>query len=157
MGDKNAFILFNSIVVCFGSVNDFYLVWLVICLQVTVLIDEHKCMSSARRRTTTPTSSWVASKAILHLRKNSSMSTKELRTKLQEEHNCEIHYDTVWKGRQKALKEIHGSWEESFQLLFSWREEVMKRSSGSVIEIDIKEVDGNFYFQQVLLCTQALH
>jgi hypothetical protein len=59
---------------------------------------------------------------------------------------CEIHYDTVCKGRQLAIKELHGSWEESFQMLFNWRAEVLSRSPGSVIEIDIKEVDGKIYF-----------
>jgi len=76
-------------------------------------------MSSSRRRTTTPTSAWVASKAIKILRK-SPMSTKDLLLKLQDDHKCEIHYDTVWAGRNKALAELYGTWEESFKLLYRW-------------------------------------
>ncbi len=79
-----------------------------------MLTAKHTCTSSARRKTTTPTSTWVASKAIHHLRKNPSTGTKELQKKLQDEHKCVIHYDTVWKGRQKAMKELYGSWEERF-------------------------------------------
>jgi hypothetical protein len=112
-----------------------------------VLLDEHNCTSSARRKTTTPTSAWVASKAI-HLLKNSAMGTKDLRIRLEEKYKCEIPYDTVWKGRQLALKELHGSWEESFQMLFNWRAEVLSRSPESVIEVDIKEVDGKVYFHR---------
>jgi hypothetical protein len=119
-----------------------------LCIQVTVLIGGHTCTSSARRKTTTPTSAWVASKAVHILQKKPAMKTVELRDKLQEDFCCEIHYDTVWKGRQKALRELHGSWEQSFQLLFNWRAEVMKRSPTSVIEIDIKEVDGEVYFHR---------
>ena len=52
------------------------------------------------------------------------------------------------RGRNIALREIFGSWEESFQMLFSWRAEVLKRSPGSVIEIDLKEVDGKVYFHR---------
>jgi hypothetical protein len=117
-------------------------------LKVTVLIEAHNCTSSARRKTTTPTSAWVASKAIHHLKKESNMGPKELRKRLEEKYKCEIHYDTVWKGRQLALRELHGSWEESFQMLFNWRAEVLTRSPGSVIEIDIKEVDGKIYFHR---------
>jgi hypothetical protein len=43
---------------------------------------------------------------------------------------------------------LFGSWEESFQQLFSWKEEVMKRSPSSIIEIDIKVVDGQVYFHR---------
>ena len=47
-----------------------------------------------------------------------------------------------------ALNELHGSWEVSFQMLFNWRAKVLSRSPGSVIEIDIKEVDGKIYFHR---------
>jgi hypothetical protein len=63
------------------------------------------------------------------------MGSKELQTTLQDEQKCQIHYDTVWKGRQITLRELYGKWEESFQLLFNWMAEVLKRSPGSVIEI----------------------
>jgi len=79
-----------------------------------VLDPIHICSSSARRKTTTPTSAWVAAKAIHHLRKTPTMGCKDLKKTLQDEQKCEIHYDTVWKGRQIALRELYGKWEESF-------------------------------------------
>jgi hypothetical protein len=93
-------------------------------MQVTVLNDVHTCTSSSRRRTTTPSCKWVASKAVSILRKYPHMGTKELQVRLQDEHKCTIGYDTVWKGKEKALDELYGSWEESFQLLYNWRAEV---------------------------------
>ena len=36
------------------------------------------------------------------------------------------------------MKELFGSWQQSFQMLFNWRVEVLQRSPGSIIEIDIK-------------------
>ena len=107
-----------------------------------MVVDKHTCESSARRKTTTPTSAWVASKAIHHLRKKTAMGPKELQKTLQDDHKCIIHYDTICRGRQIALRELYGKWEESFQLLFNWRAEVLKRCLGSVIEIGIKKVDG---------------
>ncbi|WVZ88700.1 hypothetical protein U9M48_035187 [Paspalum notatum var. saurae] len=117
-------------------------------VMVTVLIGKHNCTSSARRKTTTPTSAWVASKAIHHLKINASMGPKELRSRLEEKHKCKIPYDTIWKGRQLALKELHGCWEESFQMLFNWKAEVLNRMPGSVIEIDVKEEDGKVCFHR---------
>ena len=84
-----------------------------------MVVDKHTCESSARRKTTTPTSAWVASKAVHRLRKKTTMSPKELQDTLHDEHKCIIYYDTDCKGRQIALRELYGKWEESFQLLFN--------------------------------------
>jgi len=46
------------------------------------------------------------------------------------------------------MKELFGSWEESFQMLYNWRAEVLKHSPNNVIEIDIKMVDGKVHFHR---------
>jgi hypothetical protein len=61
---------------------------------------------------------------------------------------CVIGYDTVARGKAKALEEIYGKWSESFELLFRWKAEVMLRSPVSVVEIDVLEVDGDIYFHR---------
>ena len=102
-------------------------------MQVSVIVDHHTWTSSDRRKTTTPTSSWVASLALPILTNKPHMGAKELQTLLQEQHNCSIAYDTVWKGKEKALTELYGSWEDSFRLLFSWKEAVLEVMPDSVI------------------------
>ena len=57
-------------------------------VQVAVIVDQHTCTSSGRRKTTTPTSSWVASLALPILTKKPHMGAKELQNTLQEQHNC---------------------------------------------------------------------
>jgi hypothetical protein len=37
------------------------------------------------------------------------MGPKQLRKELQDEHKCEIHYNTVAAGRKIAMKELFGS------------------------------------------------
>jgi hypothetical protein len=102
-------------------------------------------MSSSRKRTTTPTCAWVASK-VVHILRKKAIDTKEWMDKLEDQFKCTIVYDTVWRGRQKAMAEVYGNWEDSFQLLFRWKEEVLKRSPGSVVEIETKVVDGQVIF-----------
>ena len=96
--------------------------------------------------TTTPSCKWVASKAVPILRSEPKIACKELQLRLEKEHKCQIAYDTVWRGKARALDEVYGKWSDSFELLFRWKAEVMKRSPGSVIEIEILEVDGEIYF-----------
>jgi hypothetical protein len=40
------------------------------------------------------------------------MSAKELQMTLQDKNNCTITYETVWKGKEKALAQLYGSWKE---------------------------------------------
>jgi hypothetical protein len=77
-----------------------------ILLQVTALTDEHTCTLSGRRKTTTPTSAWVASLALPILKKKPHMGAKELQTTLHDKHNCiqncvegegETSKGVVWK------------------------------------------------------------
>jgi hypothetical protein len=77
-----------------------------------------------------------------------SMGPKQLWKELQDEHKCEIHYDTVAAGRKIAMKELFGSWEKSFQMLYNWRADVPKHSPNNVIEIDIQMVDGKVHFHR---------
>lgn len=99
-------------------------------------------MSSMRQIATTPTLKWVASKAVSILRDDPNIGAKRLQNRLQTYHKCEISYDTVWRGKERALEEVYGKWEESFELLFRWKAEVMKQCPGSVVKIEVLEVDG---------------
>ena len=101
-----------------------------------MLKNEHNCVSSGRRFTGTPSSGWVVVKALPLLMKKPQMGAKELQTKLQDKWNCLIKYETVWFGKEKALSEIFGTWEESFQLLWSWKAAVLEKMLDSVSEID---------------------
>jgi hypothetical protein len=125
------------------------------------LTDEHKYTSSARRKTTTPTSNWVASYTLLILTKKPFMGVKELQTTLQDNHNCTIHYKTVWKGKEKALAQMYGSWEDNFRLLFRWKEAVLEKMSDSVIEIDLDDQDGKLFFKRFFCalgpCLEGFH
>jgi hypothetical protein len=80
--------------------------------------------------------------------KKPQMGAKELQETLQWFHNVTIGYDTVWKGKEKPLKELFGSWEESFKLLFSWKEAVLAKASDSIIEIDVVLEDGKYVFNR---------
>jgi hypothetical protein len=75
------------------------------------MTNEHTCTSSGRK-TSTPMSSWVACRALPILTKKPHMSAKELQMTLQDKNNCTITYETVWKGKEKALAQLYGSWKE---------------------------------------------
>jgi hypothetical protein len=106
-----------------------------------------------RMLTTTANCKWVASKVVSILRTKPNIGAKELQRRLETDHLYELAYATVWRGKQRALDEVYGKWSESFELLFRWKAEVMKRSPESVVEIDVLQVDGEVYFHRFFLCS----
>jgi hypothetical protein len=67
-----------------------------------------------------------------------------------------IAYKIVWKGKDKALTQLYGTWEDSFQLLFRWKEAVMEKMSNSVIEFDVEVKDEKFSEGSFVLWTHVL-
>jgi hypothetical protein len=82
---------------------------------VSVLNDVHDCTWSGQRRTSTPTNTWVAYRALPILMSEPRLGAKKLQKRLQEKYNVVIGYDTVWKGKEKAMVELYDTWEENFQ------------------------------------------
>jgi hypothetical protein len=64
--------------------------------------------------------SWVSSRVGDWLRKNPSAGAKEVQNKLEDEFHIKVTYNKAWSGRKATLDQIHGSWEESFQLLYNF-------------------------------------
>ena len=56
-----------------------------------------------RTITKTQSQKWVVSKAVSILRDDPNIGAKELQKKLQTDHKCQIAYDTVWRGKERAL------------------------------------------------------
>ncbi|KAE8818050.1 hypothetical protein D1007_04151 [Hordeum vulgare] len=59
-----------------------------------------------------------------------------LHGKLFEKYKIEIPYMRIFNAREKALDRINGQWNDSFQLLYTFKAEVEMASPGSVVEID---------------------
>jgi hypothetical protein len=71
--------------------------------------------TSSGRRTSTPTSTWVSYKALPILMSESELGAKKLQKRLQEKYNIVIRYDMVWKGKEKSMAELYGTWEKNFK------------------------------------------
>jgi hypothetical protein len=52
------------------------------------------------------------------VKKKPGVGAAEARAKLQDEYNIKLEYNKIWYGMKVALDQIHGSYEDSFPLLF---------------------------------------
>ncbi|KAE8785820.1 hypothetical protein D1007_40416 [Hordeum vulgare] len=70
------------------------------------------------------------------LAKTLNSTAKRLKVDLEKMYPIQLQYTTVWKAKQMAMKSLYGDWANTFRMLYSFKAETKKRSSGSVVEID---------------------
>ena len=96
------------------------------------------------------TNHWVKDRVINWLREDPTLGAKVLKDKL-EKYCIQLSYYVVWDGRQMALDEVMGAWEDIFIHVFSWKREIEKRSPGSVVEIEWEVVDKKRRFSMMFI------
>ena len=70
------------------------------------------------------------------VRETPTIGPTSLHGKLFEKYKINIPYMRIFYAKERALDRINGPWNESFQLLYTFKAEVETASPGSVIEID---------------------
>jgi predicted transglutaminase-like protease len=64
-------------------------------------------------------------------------------------------YNKALSGRQVAIDQIHGSWEESFHLLYNFKIELENKCLGSFIEINCKMIDNKMVFSKIFVALKS--
>jgi len=55
------------------------------------------------------------------VKKNPNKRAKDAKDKLERDYGIKLKYSKAWLGMKLALEQIHGKYEESFQLLHNWK------------------------------------
>lgn len=116
-----------------------------------MLPHEHTCPSTTMVDGKMTCKSWVSDRVTDWMKKNPSAGAKDVKNKLEDEFHVKVSYNKAWSGREAALNQIHGSWEESFEILYRYKRELEKRCSGSIVEVDIERVDNKIRFKRVFV------
>ena len=85
------------------------------------------------------------------MKKNPNKGPTDAKDKLEGDYGIKLKYSKAWSGLQVALDQIHGSYEESFQLLFNWAAQVEISSHCSIVEIELETIDEQKRFKGYLL------
>lgn len=108
----------------------------------------HKCGSVNTCGDTMATSNWVAERVVDWLTDDPTMGPMDLQKKLNKKYKMEIPYDRVFRGKEKALDIIFGKWDDSYDLLPTYRAELLKSVPGSIVEIDTEIHQGDVCFMR---------
>jgi hypothetical protein len=61
----------------------------------------------------------------------------------------------VWDGKEKALEQLRGRWDDSFQHAFRFKVEVEKTNSGSLVDIEYEKVVKKKRFTRMCVALKA--
>ena len=70
---------------------------------------------------------------------------------MESEYGIKLKYSKAWSGLKVALEQIHGKYEESFQLLFNWAAQLEISSPGSRVQIELEKVGKKNRFKRVFV------
>ncbi len=120
----------------------------ILLLQVKKSGPKHTCGSFNTCGDTMASNKWVAERSVDLLRDNPTMGPKDLQDEMKKKYKIHVPYDRVFRGKERALDMINGSWDDSYDLLPTYRDELLKSAPGSVVELDTEENDGDVCFRR---------
>ena len=128
-----------------------------IYLQVVKLskLDDHTCPSSETVKGHQASTAWISQRAKQIIEEDPTLSAKKLQRRLEKHYNIELSYFKVWSGKKSAMDDIHGTWEESFIMLWRFKAALEETCPGSIVEIDCKKIKGKIHFSRMFVCIRA--
>lgn len=125
------------------------------CVQIKKLPFAHECPTTKLMEGKMATQDWIADRLKDWLKKNPDKGAKAAKEKLEERYEIKLKYSKAWAGRRLAENQIHGTYEDSFQLLFNWKAEIEKRSPGTIVTIDLQKLGKNMCFKRMFVAFKA--
>jgi len=105
-------------------------------LQIKVLPANHTCPTTKLRIGKMASQGWCADRLADWLKKYPKKGAKEAKKKLERDFWIKLRYSKAWSGMKVALERIHGKYEESFGMLYNWKDQIELCSPGSIVEIE---------------------
>ncbi|PKA61004.1 Protein FAR1-like sequence 6 [Apostasia shenzhenica] len=95
---------------------------------------DHTCNSSTSLGDHKQCDTKFISKCVVPLlKRNSTITPHEIMEWMKKEYNVQISYSKAWLGLDRAIKKIHGSWDESFSMLQEYLKSIQDVNPGTVI------------------------
>lgn len=104
----------------------------VLFLQIKKIPYAHTSQSTGKvQKNSMATNHWVRDRVLDWLAKDPTIGAKALQKRLEEQYHLQLSYWVVWNGRNMALEQLKGKWDDSFEHIFSFKAEVENTNPGS--------------------------
>ncbi|XP_019452688.1 PREDICTED: uncharacterized protein LOC109354551 [Lupinus angustifolius] len=96
---------------------------------------------------------WVADTVEQHLRENPNCRPKEILEEIHQVHGIALTYKQAWRGKERYMAAVRGSFEEDFRLLPQYCDQLKRSNPGSIALVYGNHVDS--CFQHLFISFQA--
>ncbi|CAD5322070.1 MULE transposase domain [Arabidopsis thaliana x Arabidopsis arenosa] len=96
---------------------------------------------------------WVASSVEQRLRENPNCKPKEILEEIHRVHGITLSYKQAWRGKERIMATMRGSFEEGYRLLPQYCEQVKRTNPGSIASVYGSPADN--CFQRLFISFQA--
>ncbi|KAL4555357.1 hypothetical protein LXL04_037975 [Taraxacum kok-saghyz] len=126
-----------------------------VTFQVKKMVESHTYTRSNNGGNKRATQGWIANVITNKLKSDGDVSPTELRKWIMKTYNVDVPYLKVFRGKQQVHIDMYGKWEDSFLKLDEFREELLNRNQGSVVEIDFDIIGNKKRFKRFFICFLA--
>lgn len=102
---------------------------------IRTIHDNHTCGGIAHLGHQQASVQWVANSVEQRLRENPNYKPKEILEEIHRVHGITLSYKQAWRGKERIMAAMRGSFEEGYRLLPQYCEQVKRTNPGSIATV----------------------
>lgn len=111
---------------------------------VRTLNGDHTCEGVQNLHHQQASVGWVARSVEARVRDNPRYKPKEILQDIRDQHGVAVSYMQAWRGKERSMAALHGTYEEGFKLLPTYCEQIKKTNPGSMVCVVATGHDNSF-------------
>lgn len=120
---------------------------------IRTIHESHTCGGIAHLGHQQASVQWVANSVEQRLRENPNYKPKEILEEIHRVHGITLSYKQAWRGKERIMAAMRGSFEEGYRLLPQYCEQAKRTNPGSIASVYGNPSDG--CFQRLFISFQA--
>ncbi|GFP81416.1 hypothetical protein PHJA_000284900 [Phtheirospermum japonicum] len=112
--------------------------------SVRTLQGEHTCEGVENLHHQQASVGWVARSVEARVRDNPQYKPKEILQDIRDQHGVAVSYMQAWRGKERSMAALHGTYEEGFSILPAYCEQIRKTNPGSIASVVATGPDNSF-------------
>jgi hypothetical protein len=102
---------------------------------IRTLQGDHTCEGVRNLHHQQASVGWVARSVESRIRDNPQYKPREILQDIRDQHGVAVSYMQAWRGKERSMAVLHGTFEEGYRLLPAYCEQIMKTNPGSIASV----------------------
>ncbi|CAK8544868.1 unnamed protein product [Lathyrus sativus] len=102
---------------------------------IRTLQGDHTCEGVRNLHHQQASVGWVARSVESRIRDNPQYKPREILQDIRDQHGVAVSYMQAWRGKERSMAALHGTFEEGYRLLPAYCEQIRKTNPGSIASV----------------------